>query len=822
MFLARFSLIVAIDAKNGISKNGCIPWHSPQDLKFFKDITMGHPVIMGRKTYESIPEKFRPLKGRKNIVISTSYRQKDHPDLLITPSLEASLISVKPTEEPFIIGGEGIYDQAIRKYLYLCDRIYVTKFLKDYNCDQFFPFDLIAGFPVEKIEQTACMKTGEDDEFVRYIFSPKVKHEEYQYLELLERVLQNGDMKEDRTQVGTLSIFGERMMFDITDTIPVLTTKKVFYSGVIKELLFFLSGKTDTTILEKQGVKIWMGNTRKEFLEKRGLPYREGDMGPCFVTGTPVLTLEGYKFIEDVKVNDILYTHVGRWRPITEIHKRSYTGCMIHLDVKYHPSLIECTPEHPFYARKFIIKDQQNIVADPPEWVNANNLTSNHLLGFKIETIEEIPSLNLTQYINQHCDAKSYIKRIDKPEEWFMLGYFLENGWISEEANGPWIHFVMWKSQQDNILTKLRMVLNLQLKSEQSTYSTYWCYDTEWSQILLQFGKYTHCKLIPDWVHRAPVEMLHQFLDGYCYTDGCIKMMSNKECRNYTTMSLDIALSIQRIYLKLGKFAGISFQKGDYQKMLEDRIINQQDCYLIRVYEDSKRKCKYCYIENGYAWFTIISIQRVAVQDVTVYNFTVHEDNTYTIKNLTVHNCYGFQWRHWGAEYTGCDTDYKDKGVDQIKSLVEGIRKDPLSRRHILTAWNVAEIDKMTLPPCHMMAQFNVSGNKKYLDCSVYLRSNDLFLGAPFNIASYAILTYMIAHVTGLKPRNLIYVMGDAHVYLNHKEQVFQQLQRTPKPFPQLLFKDPEKLKEIDDFTYDSFILKDYSSWPTITAEMAI
>jgi thymidylate synthase len=469
MALTRFSLIVAVDAGNGIAKDGAIPWNSREDMKFFREKTLGkrkNAVIMGRVTYETISDEHRPLEGRRNVIISRHWKQEENPTISVYPSLvealaglgaEGSFSKEDGTAEVFIIGGEQIYREAIRDYLYLCKRIYVTKFKTDYGCNQFFPFDEIKDFP--QAEEPSRTR-----DYVRYVFAPNVSHDEYQYISLLEKIRDQGEQKPDRTGVGTKSIFGTNLEFDIRERIPIITTKKVSYDNIIKELLFFISGKTDTKILEEQGVKIWKGNTSKDFLASRSLPYREGDMGA------------------------------------------------------------------------------------------------------------------------------------------------------------------------------------------------------------------------------------------------------------------------------------------------------------------------------GYGW----------------------------------------QWRHWGAEYKGCDEDYAGKGIDQLKKIVEGIRNDPHSRRHILSAWNVADLDKMALPPCHAMCQFNVSADRKFLDCLLTQRSCDSFLGAPYNIGSYAILTYMICHVCGLRPRKLTCHFGDTHIYNNHNEQVARQIKRTPRPFPRLTFRNSSKLFELDDFTFDSFIVADYTSCPPIQAEMAV
>lgn len=167
---------------------------------------------------------------------------------------------------------------------------------------------------------------------------------------------------------------------------------------------------------------------------------------------------------------------------------------------------------------------------------------------------------------------------------------------------------------------------------------------------------------------------------------------------------------------------------------------------------------------------------------------------------------YGVQWRDWG-------------GVDQIKNLIDGISKDPYSRRHIVSAWNVDELADMALPPCHVMSQFSVSNNGR-LSCHMYQRSVDVFLGLPFNIASYALLTHMIAQVCGLRVGELVISTGDTHIYLNHREQVEEQLTRRPYPAP-TLWLNPG-ITEINGFGMDDIQLTNYESHASIKAEMAV
>lgn len=171
---------------------------------------------------------------------------------------------------------------------------------------------------------------------------------------------------------------------------------------------------------------------------------------------------------------------------------------------------------------------------------------------------------------------------------------------------------------------------------------------------------------------------------------------------------------------------------------------------------------------------------------------------------------YGYQWRSWPTPDGG--------HIDQIAQLVESLKKNPDSRRHIVSAWNVADIPNMALPPCHALFQFYVADGK--LSCQLYQRSADLFLGVPFNIASYALLTMMMAQVTGLQPGEFIHTLGDTHIYLNHLEQVETQLARTPRQLPTMRI-NPE-VKDIFSFRYEDFTLEGYDPWPGIKAPISV
>ena len=439
------NIIVATDINNGIGKNGKIPWNYPTDLQHFRKLTIHNTVLMGRKTWDSLPIK--PLSWRLNIVLTRNKKLKFPKQVIVIHDFE-SIPWDKIQGKLFIIGGQDIYKYALKQ----CNRIYYTKIYTDYKCDRFFP-EFLNDFELEK-----TINSEKDLDF--FIFKRKSSlFQEYQYLNLVNRIFTFGKVKSDRTNTGTLSIFGEKLEFSLeNNTIPLLTTKRVFWRGIVEELLWFISGNTNSNTLRQKNVHIWDANGSVQFLKKRGLNYNQGDLGPV----------------------------------------------------------------------------------------------------------------------------------------------------------------------------------------------------------------------------------------------------------------------------------------------------------------------------------------------------------------------YGFQWRHFGANYKTCNDNYQ--GIDQLANIIETIKTNPNSRRIILSAWNPSDLDKMALPPCHILAQFNVTDKK--LNCQMYQRSADVGLGVPFNIASYSLLTHIIAHCTGLKPGKFTHVMGDTHIYLNHIQGLREQLQRTPQQFPQVYINTDNK--DINKFSFTDFKLVNYNPQPRIKLEMAV
>jgi len=451
--MTKFSAIVCVDNKFGISKDGVIPWHISEDLKHFKQKTMFRNVIMGRKTFENIPS----LPNRTVHVLSGN---KD---------IDNILKIFEKTEEVFIAGGEKTY----KLLQTITDKIYITVIEKDYKCDKFFPK---IPYCFKMSECSERYYNAHENVFYRFLTYNKLDTEcisrfqknewnfpEHQYLSICNNILKDCEPRMDRTGTGTLSSFGNKMSIDISENVPLLTTKRVAWKSCINELLWFLRGSTNVEELRKTGCNIWNGNTSNEYKKNVGL---------------------------------------------------------------------------------------------------------SHLL----------------------------------PE----------------------------------------------------------------------------------------------------------------------------------------------------------------DCGPI----------------------------------------------------------YGFNWRHYGAEYIDCHTDYTGKGIDQIEYIINEIKSNPVSRRLILNGWDSTKILKGILPPCHLLAQFYVDGDK--LSCQMYQRSADFFLGVPFNIFSYTVLTYIIAMKTGLKPHRLIMVFGDTHIYQNHIEQTVEQVNRSILSKPVLFLDDSIKNKDFDEITVDDFNIVGYFPHPSIKAIMSV
>lgn len=326
-----YQVVVAATTKMGIGMDGKVPWKLPTDLKFFKDITVTtsdptkkNAVIMGRKTWESIPLEHHPLPGRLNVVLtrSGSFDIATAENVVICGSLLSALelLAASPyclsIEKVFVIGGGEILKESLNAPE--CDAIHITEIDADIECDTFIPAidssvfqPWYSSFPaienklrysfttyvrvrnsgVEPISQTNGVIPGNSLDIAKievktFSFLPKMileRHEEHKYLRLVEDIILNGTSKDDRTGTGTLSKFGSQMRFNLRKSFPLLTTKRIFWRGVVEELLWFISGSTNAKVLQEKGIHIWDGNASRDYLDSIGLAEREeGDLGPIY------------------------------------------------------------------------------------------------------------------------------------------------------------------------------------------------------------------------------------------------------------------------------------------------------------------------------------------------------------------------------------------------------------------------------------------------------------------------------------------------------------------------------------------------------------
>ena len=370
---------------------------------------------------------------------------------------------------------------------------------------------------------------------------------------------------------------------------------------------------------------------------------------PCFVAGTKILTNTGYKNIEDVLLQDTLLTHTGNFQNISNLQKKQYSGTVFHLNIKYHCENIICTEEHPFYTREKTRKwnsltNKYDILFKEPLWKSAKDLSLNDYFGMVVNTKKNTPQFSFDKPINQYRkDTVSII--LDKPEHWFMMGYFVGDGWIQDttKSNGRCRHtirFAINNNDERDIVDSISKVFPITDKlTNTGKCKKFGCSHFIWYKILKQFGKYAYGKRIPEWVQDAPTEFIEQFVEGYKRADGCIK---KNGATSFTTVSYDLAFGLQRLYLKLGYIFGIEKSIRPKTCIIQGRTVNQRDTYCVRGYSRETLRRQSAFIENGYVWYPPFKLETEDIENISVYNFEVENDNSYIVENTIVHNCQGF------------------------------------------------------------------------------------------------------------------------------------------------------------------------------------
>ena len=367
---------------------------------------------------------------------------------------------------------------------------------------------------------------------------------------------------------------------------------------------------------------------------------------PCFVKDTLVLTNTGYKEIQNVVLDDKLLTHTGQFKNIVNLQRKEYNGQLYNIKLKYHPELINCTEEHPFYVREKKRSFNNSLRKyeyefGEPEWKNASKLTLNDHFGMVINSKEELPTFTFDKQINKSRTDKVSIT-LDNPDQWFTLGYFVGDGWIQDTKKYDGIrdtHIIRFSFHEDDAASveRIKKVLDITYKDRCGKGVKYGCANVMWFNILKQFGKYSHGKLIPEWIQDAPKHLIQEFINGYAASDG----HTSKNNIRISTVSHNLAYGLQRLYLKIGHVASVEKTIRPKTCVIEGRTVNQRDTYNISIYTEKQRK-QSTFIEDNYVWYAPFKITTVDVQNEPVYNFEVETDNSYIVYNAIVHNCQGF------------------------------------------------------------------------------------------------------------------------------------------------------------------------------------
>jgi dihydrofolate reductase/thymidylate synthase len=822
-----------------IGKNNDLLIRLKEDLSYFKSITSNkisetpNVVLMGRKTWFSIPLKFRPLKDRINFVLTndTSLLKYKKPDFKNITDIKETVyflnlktfldLYTKFKLNVFVIGGSDIYNLFLEPHLSIDLRpkcLYITE-VKDYfkynkyddNANYTCIKEIPGWYKLTSVSSKMHSETqpGISFRFLKYTFNDTPPEEKI-YLNTLKRIIDTGNTRIDRTNVGTVSIFGTQMRFDISQSFPLLTTRFIPLRIIIEELLWFLRGDTDATILQDRNVHIWDGNTSREFLDDRGLGhYKEGILGPgygfqmrffgaeysqmfgdtsnvdtskiggfdqlkyilkllntdpfsrrimmsywnppdfdktalipCFIKDNLILTRKGYKKIQDVENDDILYTHNSNWKPIVNKQHKKYTGNLYHFKLKNNTQTIVCTEEHPFLVKN-------NYQQSQLFWCDAKNITSDHIMCLPI---------------NKKCNLNNSHELLSNKNIWFLFGYFVNDGYLDIFNNCINLHIygkdnkksgsdsgTKTGAETESVLLRKKLLSILDehflLRKEiggESDVDVYSHIQSKKSYIIPTYMTvyFEEClKNIPEWIHDGPTEYIFEFLNGffysYYYNTQSIKHENSDNLQN------TIIYSIQRLYAKVHNDKYITIKP--FFKMFTDlnHIID---------------------FDENHIYYPIESITVKTANDVDVYNFEVAGDNSYTVNNVIAHNC------HTNVQFY--------------------VEEDSLGDQH--------------------------------LSCQFYMRSNDFALANNFNVTSYAILTYILALKCNMKPKEIIFTCGDTHVYKTHIEPIKDQLTRNCRPFPVLLVNDSVKYKDFNKITVDDFELCGYYPHKNIKLDMAI
>lgn len=795
MTLKLIANVINHKGKLLIGYNNDLVVKSSTDLKYFKRITTGHTIVMGRKTWDSMGKK--PLPNRKTIVLTRNPSLKYNDVQCMT--LENFYVYATHNEQDifFVIGGGEVYDTILQNIFIRPVELFITQMnvpsilipKENLSYISFIP----QCYALKSISERYT-EVYKDEEisfrFLVYSLSRNSLYNSYenQILNLYSNVLSYGENRVDRTGTGTLSKFGHQMKFNISHSIPLLTTKNVPWKMCIKELLWFLQGHTDTTILEKQGIKIWKENTSREFLDKRNLDYKEGVLGAGYGwqwrfsgaeydekyadtrNGKP---RDGFDQIQNVI--DTLKTDpssrrilVNAWNP-KDLEKMALPPCFVKdtliltkrgylkiQDVHYNDFLYthkgEWKPIVDIQVKEYTddmyrigtkgnpndilcTKDHPFYVTEntggslEPYWCHARDLKNKHNLILVINQKKKIP-----------CELESSAQL----EQMLTLGFLFGELYGCLKMNENCLVYM----KRTNVDESMYDYLKLLYTPKESASTKSWFNDKQITTYTIDTLSNKNLSFIkeqriPEWIQDAPKNYIKEFLKGYSIATTRTENKSKGQPEKLRCKTIETAYAIQRLYAKIGVYSSIQSDETDFN--LTTDIYNKN-------------------IDEKYLYYPIegIVIECGSYIPTRVYNFEVEDDHSYTVQNVAVHNC------HYTFQFYASGQDMKD------------------------------------------------------LSCHIMLRSNDCFLGAPFNAFEYSVLTYIIAKKCDMKPKNLVYTISDAHIYTNHIEQVKEQLNRVLRCEPVLLLSDSIKNKEFDEMTIDDFEVVGYFPDTSIKGAMAV
>lgn len=517
---------------------------------------------------------------------------------------------------------------------------------------------------------------------------------------------------------------------------------------------------------------------------------------PCFTGDTWVATPEGYKQIQDIQEGDMVLSGTGVPREVLQKWTTPYNGKMYSLKVSYIAEKIKCTPNHPF-----LVKDRG--------WVDAKDLEKGDLVGIPRNKSKDVRKAFVYSRSGNVKDSVRLAEHWLTEEDYFTLGYFLGNGWCS--TNDGRVCFAIPHSKRDHILPKIRRTVRVSLKQgPASNVATYETRSHKWAEFLKEFGHLAHNKSIPLWVYDSPQHCISAFLEGFNEADGC---KSSGYLMDVTTTSPGVAYGLQRLTSYIGILGRTGYQIRPETTVIEGRTVNQRNTYQFRLNDVKNRKS--VVFEEDVIWIPVNDIEEYE-DECIVYNLNVDKEHTYLANNIITHNCHSLvQW--WSRVLTTSERAqllneelregydyYVSEQIEQLEEMgyeTDGWSFEDDSLRHdFLDDYGVA---------------------RRALSCMLYMRSSDYPVGAVFNIPQYALLTHMLAQVTGMVAEELVFTAADCHVYADQEEGVLELLQRKGHTEEARVILDTT-ITEMDDFTFDDIIVTDYEHDAVIRFPIAV